>query len=135
MPPEIVVQTKARPSAANAMPSGTWPSLSCANVVGLAVLEAADAMRHRLGPVEPALGVEGDAVGVDVRPLEHQLAVAGGVHDVQPAGLALRIAVVALGAGVGEPEPAVGPEGEIVRAGQRMPGDRSRRAARRCRRR
>ncbi len=80
-------------------------------------------MRHGLGPVEAALRVEGDAVGVDVRPLEHELTGAGGVHDVQPPGLALRVAIVALGAGVGEPEPAVGPEGEVVRAGQRMPRD------------
>ena len=32
-PPEIVVHTNARPSAAKAMPSGTWSSLSWANVV------------------------------------------------------------------------------------------------------
>src|SRR5882762_7042753 len=80
-PPEIVVHTKARPSAAKAMPSGTWPSLSCAN------------------------------------------ALAGRIHDVQPAGLTLRVAVVALGARVGEPEAAVGAEGQVVRAGQLVPGD------------
>ena len=32
-PPEIVVQTNARPSAANAIPSGTWPSESWQKVV------------------------------------------------------------------------------------------------------
>ena len=32
-PPEMVVQTNARPSAANAIPSGTWPSESWHQVV------------------------------------------------------------------------------------------------------
>ena len=33
-PPEIVVHTNSRPSAAIAMPSGTWPSESWQNVTG-----------------------------------------------------------------------------------------------------
>ena len=34
-PSEMVVHTNARPSAANAIPSGTCPSLSCAHTVAL----------------------------------------------------------------------------------------------------
>src|SRR6476619_616485 len=84
-PPEIVVHTNSRPSAANAMPSGTWPSLSWQTVV-----PAENGVRHRLRPVHPALPVERDAVGVDVRPLGEHLAAAVRVQHKQLAGRGLR---------------------------------------------
>ena len=88
-----------------------------------AVLEAAHGVRHRLGPVHPALRVEGDAVRVDVRPLEQHLAVARRVEDVQAPGRAGVVAVVLLGARVGEPQAAVGAERKVVRTGQLVAGD------------
>jgi hypothetical protein len=41
----------------------------------LAVVQTADAVRHRLCPVQPPLGVERDAVGIDAGPLHQKLAV------------------------------------------------------------
>ncbi len=69
----------------------------------------------------PPLRVERDAVRVDVRPLEQHLAVARGVEDEQAPGRARVVAVVLLGARVGEPEATVGTEGEVVRAGEPWP--------------
>src|SRR5207245_9670214 len=88
----------------------------------LAALEAADAMGHRLRPVKAALGVECDAIGIHVWQLEQHLATAVPVDDEQPPGRANVEAVVSLRTGVGEVEPAVRPEGEVVRAVQLVAG-------------
>src|SRR6478609_4331314 len=97
-PPEIVVHTNSRPSAANGM-------------------------RHRLRPVHPALPVERDAVRIDVRPLGEHLAAAVPVEHEQLAGRGRRGPRILLRAGVREPEPAVGTEGQVVGPRQRVAGD------------
>ena len=60
-------------SSANAMPSGLWPSLSCAKTVA-AVVPAADPMRQRLRQYIRPAPSEGDPVRVHLRPLGPHLA-------------------------------------------------------------
>src|SRR6266496_367308 len=77
-----------------------------------AVVESADPVRHRLGPVEPLAGVEGDPVGVDARQLEQHLARAARGDSEQPAGRADVEAEVLFGPRLGEVQPTAGPSGK-----------------------
>ena len=88
-----------------------------------AVVEPADAVGGRLGPVHALVLVEGDPVRVHVGPFHQHLAAAGRVEGVELAGDTHVEAEILLGSGVGEPQAAVGAEGQVVGADQRVAGD------------
>ena len=81
---------------------------------GLPFLESAHAVSHRLRPVQPLLSVESDAVRIHARQLKKHLAVAAAVDREQPARRTHVEAEVLLRAGIGEVEPSVGSEGQVV---------------------
>jgi hypothetical protein len=78
-----VVATNRRPSAANAMPSGTWLSGSWQNVTGFP--PESRRTRCRIDSVPYSRGRASKAMpfGVDARELGRHLARAGRAHYVQ----------------------------------------------------
>ena len=118
-PSEIVVQTNSAPVRGERHAVG--------HVAVAELCEGRPPRRRRAGRRDGAIDsvqymravrVEGDPVGVHLRPLHQHLAVVRRVEREQPARRGHVDARVLLGAGVGEPQPAVGPEGEVVGAGQ-----------------
>src|SRR5712691_11380859 len=89
----------------------------------LPALEPADPVRQGLSPEEPSLPVEGDPVRIHLREFEQHLAAAPTVDREQPPRRSDVEAKVLLRTGIGEVEPAVGSEGQVVRTVQLPAGD------------